>query len=138
MCSFETKWNNIESKWNQITTNPNGENISNLPELTPYQANTKIYKAAIDGSVESTSSVKYFKWLATPKVDSQTQTTTTSKQNTAQYTIQQAIDNAKNQIQNSVNKVLDTPIQANPTTPPTESNNKGVADFINKLPDLSR
>ncbi|MGN0018652.1 MAG: AsmA-like C-terminal region-containing protein [Candidatus Gastranaerophilaceae bacterium] len=123
---------------NQITTNPNGENISNLPELTPYQANTKIYKAAIDGSVESTSSVKYFKWLATPKVDSQTQTTTTSKQNTAQDTIQQAIDNAKNQIQNSVNKVLDTPIQANPTTPPTESNNNGVADFINKLPDLSR
>ncbi|MBQ3311479.1 hypothetical protein IJG72_05310 [bacterium] len=121
---------------NQITTNPNGENITNLPELNPYQANTKIYKSFIDGSVESTSSIKYFKWLSTPKVDTSAQSTE-SMQSTAQTKTQQAVNEAKSKVQESINKVFEQPVQTAPQTPPT-TNNNGVADFINKLPNLSK
>ena len=48
-----------------MTTNPAGENLSLLPALSPAQENTKEYKVIIDGKVDSTSSVKSFKWLAT-------------------------------------------------------------------------
>ena len=119
---------------NQITTNPSGENLSLLPDLSPAQANTKEFKAAINGSLESTSSVSYFKWLATPQASSQA-TTTVSQPSQVQQNLQQTLNTAKTSAQNVINKVL-SPSTTTPTTPSTNSNNNGVADFINNLPNL--
>lgn len=125
---------------NQMTTNPRGENLALLPQLSPSQSNTKEFKAAIEGRVDSTSAVKYFKWLATPKANTN-QTTTTGGTNTTTPT-QKAQQQAQQAVQNVLNKVIKVPPtqpQPTQTTTPTSSpmNNNGVADFINKLPNLS-
>lgn len=53
----------------QFTTNPNYENISMIPYLTPKtEFPTKEFKVIIDGDIQKQSSVKSFKWLARPKV----------------------------------------------------------------------
>lgn len=119
---------------NQITTNPSNENLSQLPELTPEQENTKEFKVIVNGNVESTSSVKSFKWLSAPSATTQNQSTTTQQ-------AQQALQNLKTNTQNAINKVINiqpqtqTQNQNQPVIIP--SNNNGVADFINKLPNLS-
>lgn len=54
---------------NQITTNPNYENTSEIPYLTPQtEFRTKEYKVVIDGDIQRQSSVKSFKWLSSPKI----------------------------------------------------------------------
>lgn len=53
---------------NQFTTNPNYENISQIPYLTPRtEFSTKEFKVVIDGDIQKQSSVKSFKWLSRPK-----------------------------------------------------------------------
>ena len=128
---------------NQITTNPAGENLSLLPSLTPVQENTKEYKVLIDGAIDSTSAVKSFKWLATPKASSTTSSDNSETQNTQttspiQQSAQQAVQKAKTNVQNAINKVINIPTTSTPTTTTPNTNNNGVADFINKLPDLSK
>lgn len=52
---------------NQLSTNPHYENTSQIPDLTPKtDFKTKEFKVIIDGEVQKQSSVKSFKWLATP------------------------------------------------------------------------
>ena len=54
---------------NQFTTNPNYENISQIPSLTPKtDFKTKEFKVIIDGDIRKQSSVKTFKWLSRPKI----------------------------------------------------------------------
>ena len=122
---------------NQMTTNPSGENLALLPDLSPVQANTKEFKAAINGSLESTSSVSYFKWLATPQASSQGSTTTVSQPSQTQQNLQNTLNTAKTNAQSVINKVLSpSTTTTTPMTPPANSNNNGVADFINNLPNL--
>ena len=47
-----------------ITTNPYGEKISEIPALSSGNTNYKDFKAQFNGGVESTSSVKSFRWLS--------------------------------------------------------------------------
>ena len=49
-----------------MTTNPNGEKISEIPSLTNGSTNYKEFKVNFNGGLESTSSVKSFKWLSNP------------------------------------------------------------------------
>jgi hypothetical protein len=54
---------------NQFTTNPDYENISQIPYLTPKtEFQTKEFKVIIDGDIQKQSSVKSFKWIAKPKI----------------------------------------------------------------------
>lgn len=54
---------------NQMTTNPNYENTSEIPYLTPRtEFPTKEFKVVIDGEIHKQSSVKSFKWLSSPQV----------------------------------------------------------------------
>lgn len=67
----------------QITTNPNYENTSLIPELSPKtQFSTKEFKVIIDGEIHKQTSVKSFKWItktqapqvyAQPEVETQPQ-----------------------------------------------------------------
>lgn len=55
----------------QFTTNPDYENTSQIPYLTPKtELPTKEFKVVIDGELDKQSSVKSFKWLSRPKVNS--------------------------------------------------------------------
>ena len=47
-----------------ITTNPYGEKISEIPELSSGIKNYKNFKVQFNGGVESSSSVKSFRWLS--------------------------------------------------------------------------
>ena len=49
---------------NLMTTNPEKENTDNIPELSSGSTNYKDFKAEFNGGLESTSSVKSFKWLS--------------------------------------------------------------------------
>lgn len=48
---------------NALTTNPKGENVAAIPVLTTGSKNYKDFKVLFNGGLESTSSVKSFKWL---------------------------------------------------------------------------
>ena len=53
----------------QMTTNPNYENTSQIPDLTPKtEFPTKEFKVVIDGEIHKQSSVKSFKWISSPEV----------------------------------------------------------------------
>lgn len=66
---------------NQYTTNPNYENTSQIPYLTPRtEFPTREFKVIIDGDVSKQSSVKSFKWISNPKAAvSETSTIKTSE-----------------------------------------------------------
>lgn len=52
---------------NTMTTDPKGENISAIPALSGNSTGHKDFKVIFNGGLESTSSIKSFKWLT--KVD---------------------------------------------------------------------
>ncbi len=67
---------------NQFTTNPNYENTSQIPSLTPKtNLATKEFKVVIDGDIQKQNSVKSFKWLSTPKIIKTVPSLNTEKQN---------------------------------------------------------
>lgn len=54
---------------NQITTNPNYENTSQIPDLFPKtHFQTKEFKVVIDGEIHKQTSVKSFKWISNPQI----------------------------------------------------------------------
>lgn len=58
----------------QFTVNPNYENTSEIPYLSPKtEFKTKEFKVVIDGEVHKQSSVKSFKWISSPKIVNQEQ-----------------------------------------------------------------
>lgn len=50
---------------NALTTNPKGERISEIPALSNGSKNYKDFKVIFNGGLESSSSMKSFKWLTT-------------------------------------------------------------------------
>lgn len=88
---------------NALTTDPKGENIAAIPQLSSGNKNYKDFKVAFNGGVESRSSVKSFKWLS--KCDTSEIETVTIKeqlQNT-----KQAIEDAKQQKVEQLQKSLE-------------------------------
>lgn len=97
---------------NQFTTNPNYENISQIPPLTPQtEFKTKEFKVVIDGDVQKQSSVKSFKWLARPRIVQSTQSSPMTPPTSSEST---------------------TSIQ----TPSYKNVSQELPDFVKKLPDL--
>lgn len=47
-----------------ITTNPYGEKVSEIPQLSSGNTNYKDFKVQFNGGIESNSSVKSFRWLS--------------------------------------------------------------------------
>lgn len=143
---------------NEMTIKPIGENLSMLPDLTPKQTGeTKAFKVILNGGIESTNSIKSFKWISNPttqeeaqkieaanKSPSTTSIPTTSKnldnlkQNVKETIINKATENLNNKIQNKTTESQNQSTQNSvETTPQTQQNSSGVADFINNLPDLN-
>ena len=61
---------------NNMTTNPKGENIAAIPALSGNSTGHKDFKVMFNGGLESTSSIKSFKWLT--KVDTSALQTTSA------------------------------------------------------------
>jgi len=141
--SYIPKLGNITSQLlNQITTDPEYENTSMIPDLTPKtEMPTKDFKVVLNGGIESQGSIKSFKWLSKPQVPLTSQPhqyQTTQRQSAGQTLLQEG---ARQVLQQVAPKYL-------PAVGSQEGQqNQGgyvppkkivapVADFINSLPDL--
>lgn len=116
---------------NQMTSNPDSENLSMLPDLSPKTTlPTKEFKVVFNGGLESQSSVKSFKWLSQPEV-AQTVIPTNPY-------VPSQIPMNKEQLKQTVNDSAQKAIQQ--YIPPSVQNFQKkaapVADFINSLPDM--
>ena len=136
MLSFIPKLGNITSYLiNQITTNPEYENTSFIPDLTPKtELPTKEFKVILNGGIESQSSVKSFKWLSKPQA-------AISAPSQKVYSPQiQVQDAARQVLQQVVPKYLPTTTQTEGQTRyvPPKKIVAPIADFINALPDLQQ
>ena len=79
-----------------MTTNPETENVAMIPPLTIADENYKDFKVEFNGGIDSSSSVKSFKWLA--KGD-------TSALNTVD--IKQTATDVKNQLTETKDAIVD-------------------------------
>ena len=79
-----------------ITTNPYGERVSEIPKLTSGNSNYKDFKIQFNGGVESSSSVKSFRWLSVCDTSE-----------LGSYKIKDQIEAAKNAMQEVKNKQIE-------------------------------
>ena len=87
---------------NALTTNPKGERISEIPALSNGSKNYKDFKVIFNGGLESTSSMKSFKWLTdvdTSALEPQQNMVETIKslKSTVGTDVNSVIDSVKNQ-----------------------------------------
>ena len=122
-----------------LTTNPQGEKTSEIPELTNGSTNYQDFKVTFNGGVDSKSSIKTFKWLknadmtglkpqtAKDVVDSvkdayKTDINTTKEEiNNRIETEKKKIENAKNQINTTKDDFKNLWKSIKETTKPTET-----------------
>jgi len=122
MLSYIPKIGEITSHLlDQMTTDPEYENTSLIPDLTPKtELPTKDFKVVLDGEIESQSSVKSFKWLSKPQAPLPQQSPSNIQPSDAQ-----------SHLQNGAGQILQQTIPQ--YIPPKKVT---VPDFINSLPDL--
>ena len=106
-----------------MTTNPKGEKVQEIPVLTNGSTNYKDFKVSFNGGIESTSSIKSFKWLSNPDLselnnatlkdsvkniqssfDSDIKTTVDSVTNTINVQ-KKTIEDTKNEFKNSAEEI---------------------------------
>lgn len=106
LTSFIPKFGNLTSAViKTMTTNPKGEKISEIPQLSTGSTNYKDFKVAFNGGIESKSSVKSFKWLSECDT-SQIESVTVKEQiENTKNAIQEAHQNTVNSIKNSIEEV---------------------------------
>ena len=83
---------------NALTTNPKGERISEIPSLSSGSESYKDFKVIFNGGLESSSSMKSFKWL--------TDIDTTALE--SQQNMVDTIKSLKTTVSDDVKNVVDT------------------------------
>ena len=132
----------------QMTVKPSGENLSMLPDLTPKQTGeTKAFKVILNGGIESTSSIKSFKWIANPtsqeeaqKQEEQYKTPSTQPiSKTTPTNLENLKQNVKETIINKATEAINskTQTQKENSVQNQQYQSKEFADFINNLPELN-
>ncbi len=91
-----------------ITTNPYGEKVSEIPALSSGNKNYKDFKVQFNGGVESTSSVKSFRWLSVCDT-SEVESLTVKEQ--VQVT-KQAVKDAKEQLDKARKEAVQKQVDA--------------------------
>lgn len=146
LLSYIPKIGNVSSALvSQMTTSRNKENLANLPNLTPMQsAETKEFKVSISGAVDSTKSIKYFKWISNPEIQNVDGTSEVLPTQPAPTSMNNYIDaKLKGATQGLVKKLIPsstdstTAPNVSTPTPSAPAKTQGVADFIESLPDLN-
>jgi hypothetical protein len=124
-----------------MTSDPAGEKTSSIPELSNGSGNYKDFKVVFNGGIDSTSSVKSFKWLT--KVDTSAiesvsvvdtvkslKSTVNTDLNTAVSTVKETITTQKEVLNTSVQNVKDT------VTTQTENVKSTVTDLKNSVDEI--
>ena len=100
--SYIPKFGEYTAKYaNSMTTDPDKERTKDIPKLSTGTETYKDFKVVFNGGVESTSSVKSFKWLS--KVD-----TSAIEQQSIKETIKSLKTNVNTDINSTVTTVKDT------------------------------
>lgn len=132
---------------NQMTTPPSAENTSMIPPLEPRtELHTREFKVVINGEAEKQNSVKYFKWLSTPKASDSAPKTISAQQvgqtiKSVGQKVQEGAKDAWNQV--APVKPNQTYYKLQPNQPQTSTprpyqpkQKPTTPDFINSLPNL--
>ena len=136
LTSYLPKFGNLTSAViKTMTASPQGENISEIPQLSSGNSKYKDFKVVFNGGIESKSSVKSFKWLSNldasevEKLDVKEQlqgakdaletlknqkvTETMNKVQEAKTQSQAQLEEAKKQTEAAKQKILDTKNEIN-------------------------
>lgn len=104
---------------NAMTSDPAKENTANIPTLSNGSSNYKDFKVEFNGGLESSSSVKSFKWL--------------SKCDTSEIDVKQditnTVDNFKNSVQDAKQNLQDTKDALKNTIKNTKEDFKNLFKF---------
>jgi len=96
----------------QLTSDPASEDVSLIPQLSSGSTSYKDFKVVFNGPVESSSSVKSFKWLSTCDISEMNikqdlQNAKDAIKTNINDRVEQAKTNAQN-VKNNVNKIIET------------------------------
>ena len=102
-----------------LTSNPQGEKTELIPALTNGSTNTQEFKVSFNGGVDSTSSIKSFKWLKNADLTNYKSQTAKDVVNTVKEAYKTDINTTKQEINNAVEaekkKIEDAKNQINTT-----------------------
>jgi len=88
---------------NFMTTNPKGEKVQEIPALTNGSTNYKDFKVSFNGGIESTSSIKSFKWLSNPDLSELNNTTLKDSVKNIQSSFSSDIKTTVDSVTNTIN-----------------------------------
>ena len=113
LLSYIPKFGAMTSKFlKQLTADPANENTALIPALSSGSTSYKDFKVIFNGPVESTSSVRNFKWLSTcDTTQMNLKKDLESAKDAVKTNINNKVENAKNTAQNvksNVNKIVET------------------------------
>lgn len=113
LLSYIPKFGAMTSKiLKQLTADPANENTALIPALSNGSTSYKDFKVIFNGPVESTSSVRNFKWLSTcDTTQMNVKKDLESAKDAVKSNINNKVENAKNTAQNvksNVNKIVET------------------------------
>ena len=102
-----------------ITSNPQGEKTENIPSLTNSSTNYQDFKVTFNGGIESTASIKSFKWLSNADLSDTTPQTTkdtvkavkeafNTDVSTTVNTVKDSIDTKKQEVQETKEQIKTT------------------------------
>ena len=111
---------------NALTENPKGENIEAIPALTGGSTSYKDFKVLFNGGLESTSSVKSFKWLT--DVDTSAIETKTIKE-----TVEEIKQSVNEDLTNTVKSVSDAVNNSKEQWAETKEQLKNSAEELKNL-----
>ena len=132
---------------NMLTSNPDKEKIENIPALSSGSSDYKDFKVEFNGGVESSSSVKSFKWLTKCDTSELQQLNIKDEIEHAKNTVNEikkqniesinkAVNEQKQQIQNVKNQINDTKNQINDTKNELKNTAEELKNTADELKNL--
>ena len=106
LTSYIPKFGNLTSSvLKTMTTSPKGEKIEEIPPLSTGSTNYKDFKVSFNGGIESSSSVKSFKWLSDCDTSQIESVTLKEQLENTKNAIQEAHQNTVNDIKNKIDEI---------------------------------
>lgn len=129
------------SVWKQLTSNPNTEDISKIPALSSGSTSYKDFKVSYSGVVGATTSVRYFKWLASTVETSDVNLKQDLKnaKNAVKENVKTKVENTKSDVttvKNNVNNIVQT--QKNKVQTVKDSVNQSRENLSNAKDDMKQ
>ena len=132
--SYIPKFGALTSKYmSDLTTDPDKEKTSEIPALSNKQDTYKDFKVVFNGGIESTSSVKSFKWLSKPDLSA-------IEQPSVKETVKSIKTNLNTDLNNTVNtlKNIKEAVKTQQATQKEQYNatKQELKDSVNEIKNL--